>query len=211
MPVFYFALFRNQVTLRFPNRFRMLSLITALMFGLFVTWDLSSRIGSFEYYLKAMAMLDWGSSRTTSFLALARDPRTMNQVAILLSECSNIAYILLLVVFFRQSSGERLGEADVPAPRLFRSLTKIVVIVWGIWVAFNIVRLAAMPFLYPLLQSIALRTGGTPPPLGRWVFEAAQNVLTQACLFIAPYVVYNGWMRSDESTDGVQPVPNAPA
>ncbi len=43
------------------------------------------------------------------------------------------------------------------------------------------------------------------------MLEVIQMLLTQACLFIAPYVVYNSWMRSDEAPDEIEPVPTAPA
>jgi hypothetical protein len=105
MPVFYFALYRSEGTLRFPKHLRRLSLTTAVVFGLFLAWDLSGRIGPFGYYWKAVATLDWGSG-STAILAFVRDPRTINEVANLLAECSNLAYILLLVAFFRQSNEE---------------------------------------------------------------------------------------------------------
>jgi hypothetical protein len=99
MPVFYFVLYRNEEALRFLKHLRMLSLITALVFGLFAAWNLSGWIGSVGSYWRAISMLDWRSGGA-SILAVARDPRTVNQVASLLDECSNLAYILLLIAFF---------------------------------------------------------------------------------------------------------------
>ncbi len=186
MPLFYFALYRNRGTLRFPKNLRLLSLITAIVFGSYAAWD------SWRW-------------------ALAPDPRTIHHVGIFLGECSNLAYVLLLVTLFRQSSDELSGRADVFASRPLRLITKIVVIVWGIWVAFNVLKLAAIPILYPLLQSIALRTRRAPPRLELWVFENAQMLLTQACLSVAPYVIYNSWRRLNEAQDGLQPAPIDPS
>jgi hypothetical protein len=91
MPVFYFALFRDDGTLRIPKHLRWLVLTTTVVFGLFSAWDLSGRIEPFRYYWKAMATVDWGS-KSTVVLGFVRDPRTINQVESLLGECSNLAY-----------------------------------------------------------------------------------------------------------------------
>jgi hypothetical protein len=68
MPVFFFALYRNQGTLRFSKHLRLLSLIAALVFGLIVAWDLSGWVESIGSYWRTVSMLDW-----------RRDPRTVNQ------------------------------------------------------------------------------------------------------------------------------------
>ncbi len=152
MPVFYFALYRNEGTLRFPKHLRLLSLTTALVFGLFAAWNLSVWIGSIGSYWRAISMLDWRSGGA-SILAVARDPRTLNQVASLLDECSNLAYILLLIAFFRHADNESTGA---PVPGLLGFVTKAAVILYGIWVAFNLVRLAAIPFIQSYLRHLAL-------------------------------------------------------
>jgi len=206
MPVFYFALFRDEGTLRIPQHLRWLVLATAVVFGLFLAWDLSGRIGPFRYHWKAMATADWGSG-STAVLGFVRDPRTINQVANLLGECSDLAYVLLLVAFFRQSDRESVAKMDVPVSGFLRLVTKAAVVAYGIWIAFNVVRLAGIPFLHSYLQSTAFTTRLTLEPLGHWMLEAAQMLLTQACLFVAPYVVYNSWLRYDEGPDEVLPSP----
>lgn len=177
MPLFYFALYRNEGTLRFSKHLRLLSLITALLFG-------------------AISMLDWKRVGSASIVAIARDPRMIDQIAILLGECSNLAYILLLLAFFRQADKEPFTPTDVPVSRLLSFVTKAALTLWGIWVAFNLVRVVVAPFAYAVAVS---KTGRTPLPLSGMMLEVIQMLLTQACLFIAPYVVYNSWLRRDET------------
>jgi hypothetical protein len=182
MPLFYFALYRNEGTLRFPIHLRRLSLITALLFG-------------------AISMLDWKRVGSASIVAIARDPRMIDQIAILLGECSNLAYILLLLAFFRQADGS-FTPTDVPVSRLLSFVTKAALTLWGIWVAFNLVRVVVAPFAYAVAVS---KAGRTPLPLSGMMLEVIQMLLTQACLFIAPYVVYNSWLRRDETPGEMLP------
>ncbi len=174
MPVFYFALYRNQGTLRLPKHLRQLSLITAILFASLVTGGV---------------------------------PSTVNEVANLLSECSNLAYVWLLFAFSRQSNDESFSPGDVPVSRFLRFVTKAAVILYGIWVAFNLVRVVITPYAYSHLRIVALETGRRPPQLGRMMLEVIRTLLTQACLFIAPYVIYNSWLRREERSEEIQPSP----
>jgi hypothetical protein len=92
---------------------------------------------------------------------------------------------------------------DVPASGFLRRVTKVALVLYGIWVAFNLVRVVVTPFNYSHLRIVALQTGRRPPQLGHMMLEVIQMLLSQACLFIAPYVVYNSWSRGDESPDEI--------
>jgi amino acid permease len=172
MPAFYFALYRNQGTLRLPKHLRQLSSIIAIVFLCLVT---------------------------------AGVPSTVNQVANLLSECSNLAYVLLLFAFSRQTDDESFSPADVPVSRFLRFVTKAAVVLYGIWVAFNLVRVVITPYGYAQLRDLELHVGRRPPQLSRMMLEAIRTLLTQACLFIAPYVIYNSWLRREERPEEIQP------
>ncbi len=174
MPVFYFALYRNQGTLRLPKHLRQLSLNTAIVYVCFVTGGVAS---------------------------------TVNEVANLLSECSNLAYVLLLFAFSRQSDDESFSPGDVPVSRFLGFVTKAAVILYGIWIAFNLVRVVITPYGYAQLRDLELHVGRRPPQLSRMMLEAIRTLLTQACLFIAPYVIYNSWLRGEESPAEMQPSP----
>jgi hypothetical protein len=74
----------------------------------------------------------------------------------------------------------------VPVSRLLRFVTKAAVIFYGIWIAFNLVRVVVTPYSYSQLRIVALETGQRRPQLSRMMLEVIQTLLTQACLFIAP-------------------------
>ncbi len=143
-----------------------------------------------------MEALDWKSG-ATSVVAAVRDSRTISQVSIVLGELSSLAYILLLLAFFHRANSHRSTEADVPVSGLLRFVTKLALVAWGLWVAFNLVRLCLTPYAYLQLRSAALQIGRRPPQLGSLMADAIRTLLDQACLFMAPYIVYNGWLRQE--------------
>jgi len=208
MPGFYFALYRIEGSLRFPKYIRQVSLVTVLVFGLIVAVDLWDWIGgSLVPYLTVMKALDWKIG-ATSVVAAARDPRTIKHVSIVLTELSAFAYILLLLAFFRHADGELFTDADVPVSRLLVFATKVALITWGIWVAFNVVRLVLTPYSYFHLQDAALQIGRRPQRLGPMMADAIRMLLGQACFLIAPYIVYTAFTPADgdmieHAVDGV--------
>jgi hypothetical protein len=128
-----------------------------------------------------------GDRTAASVLDPPRSLWTIGNGAILLSELSNIAYISLLVAFFYRS-GDDSGP-DVPLSKLLRLVTKVTVITWGVWLAINGIRVVYAPFGYFRLREYALQAGN-PLQFRRWMGEVTFQLLTQACLFAAPYVVY---------------------
>ena len=125
-PMFYFALYLDETVLHFPKRLRLLALVAASTFGVIVLTALSAWVRSLAAYFSAMKTFDW-SVGATSFLAFARDPRTISQLSTLLGELSNIACILMLIAIFR-SADEPLD--NVPVSRLLRVMTNVAVIYW---------------------------------------------------------------------------------
>jgi hypothetical protein len=69
-------------------------------------------------------------------------------------------------------------------------VTRVAVIAGGLWLAFNVVRLAYVPFIYPQIRSYALYYKRTPPRLWDMMAEAVRFALGQACLFAAPFIVW---------------------
>jgi hypothetical protein len=173
LPLFFFALYRNETTLRFSKRLRQLSLAAALVWGAIVAVDLVEWIGSLG---------------ATSVLVGARAPRAISDVSVLLSEFSNLACILLLIAFFCQASD--VSYTEVQVSRVFRFVTKLPVIVGALVVTFALVRLVLTPYSYLQLRNYALQIGRRPPPLPGMLAEAIRTLLTQACLFTAPFLVY---------------------
>ena len=90
-------------------------------------------------------------------------------------------------------------DSDVPVSRLLRVMTTVAVISWGLWVAFLVVRVIAMPFAFVQTRNYALQIGRTPPVLWDMMAEAIRTLLIQTCLFAAPYIVYKslrGWTEN---------------
>jgi hypothetical protein len=141
LPLFFFALYRNETTLRFSKRLRQLSLAAALVLGAIVAVDLVEWIGSLG---------------ATSVLVGARAPRASSDVSVLLSEFSNLACILLLIAFFRQASD--VSYTEVQVSRVFRFVTKLAVIVGALVVTFALVQLVLTPYSYLQLRNYGCRS-----------------------------------------------------
>jgi len=187
MPVFYFALYRNEGPLGFPKHLRLLSLAAALTLSVIVAAELPAWIGSLGPYWTAMRALDW-TRGAISIVAAAQHPWTISHVSTLLGEFSNLACILLLIAFSRQITDESLPE--IPVSRLLGLVAKVTVIAWGLWLAFNLIRVVLTPYTYVQARNYALQIGRTPPQLADLMAEPIRMLLQQACLFTAPYVVY---------------------
>ncbi|HTS51360.1 MAG TPA: hypothetical protein VMH05_25610 [Bryobacteraceae bacterium] len=199
LPLFFFALYRNEGTLHFSKFIRLCSLVTALVFGFLVVLDLWEWSGSLSSYWAAMKLVDWKGGATSVFAA-ARNPRTIGETASVLGQVGNFAYILLLLALWHQPDGEPSADVGAPVSRLLRRVTKVALIAYGIWVAFNLVRVIVTPYFYFQIRTTALRIGRQPPQLTRMMASALRMLLDQACLFMAPYIVYNSWLRPDGST-----------
>ena len=134
-----------------------------------------------------------------SVLSTERAPWTINYGSTLRAGFSDLSYILLLIALSRQATDT--SSADVPNSRLLRLVTKVAVIAWGIWLAFNLVRVVLTPYSYSQLRNYALQDGVTPPKLANAMVDAIRTLLSQDCLFTAPYVVYKGRRRQSSEPE----------
>jgi hypothetical protein len=188
MPVFYFALYRNEGTLRFTRELRLLSLAAAVSIGIVLAAGLPDWIESQGPYWTAIKTLDWRSGGT-SLLPALRALKKINQFSTLLAALGDIAYILLLVALFRQgTSGD--STPDLPVSRWLKLVTTVAIIAWGIWAAFNLLRILSVPFTYAGIRSFDLQTGRTPPSFATVMLSDVRDFVTQASLFAAPFVVF---------------------
>lgn len=132
----------------------------------------------------------WATRPTgaASVLDPPRSPWTIGNAGTLFSELSNLAYIFLLVAFFRQSGDD--SNPDTPVLKALRLAAKVAVIAWGIWLSFTLVRMGFTPYAYHALRDRALYAGATPPRLGNILREIILQFLSQASLFTAPFIVY---------------------
>jgi hypothetical protein len=113
LPAFYFALYRNEGTLRIPGRLRFLCLAGAVAGGIVVAAGVSQWAGSFQISLATAKML--------------------------LSEFASLACILLLITFFRITANR--PYTDVPISRLLNVMARVAVIAGGIWITINVIGL----------------------------------------------------------------------
>jgi hypothetical protein len=104
---------------------------------------------------------------------------------------SGACYVLLLITMSRENSEETARET--PPSDLLVSLTKLTVVVWGLWVAFQFVRIAFVVFTYSQLQQNAFQVRRAPPSFGEMVVDVVLAFVSQANLLAAPYIVW----RSD--------------
>lgn len=204
-PAFYFALYRNEGTLHFPKRLRLLALAAALVTGMMLVAGLPAWIRSIADFITASS-LEWSTGAAS--VAFLRSPGSIYQLAALLGELTSLAQMLLLIAFFRWERSASVS--DTPASKMLRLTTRIAFVSWGLVVAGAFVRLVALPFTVPQLQDVVIKAGRTPPPLSAFMGDAVRFLISQACLFAAPYVVYRSWSaRSKESgtntPDAVQP------
>jgi hypothetical protein len=195
MPVFFFALYRNEGLLDFPKSLRVLSLAAAIVLGVITVAGLPQWIETLRSYWADIRTLDW-TAGAEAVSIVAGEPGTYTQVATLLGGFSNLAYIMLLIALFKQAGKETDG--DIPNSRMLAIMTKIAVIAWGLIVAGCVVRLLFLPFVNSQIRDLAIQVGRTPPRLGTMMVDAVRTLLSQACLFTAPHVVYRSRLRRTE-------------
>ena len=195
LPAFYFALSRNEGSLRFPKRLRLLALLAAFTTGVIAIAGLPEWFRSLGSYLAA-PMFDWSVGAST-VLTFARDPRTISQFAILLGEVSNIAYVLMLIAMFRQNSDGL--ETGAPTSRLLNRATRAAVFAWGLVVVAVLLGLLLTPYTFYTIRQDVLQMGRTPPGFVYFFVRQLRTVLQQSCLFVAPYVVYKSQMGPIEN------------
>jgi hypothetical protein len=175
LPIFYFALFRNEGSLHFATRFRPLAMAGAISLGLFVAMEMPSVIGAF------------GPSSTGSVVFHGKS-NLYGAAISLLAQLSNLPMILLTIAFYRRSDGE---PNSCPAiSRLMRITATVAVVGVGIGLAFAAIRLLASPFAYFLVRNSALQAGREPWSFAKIVGRTLPDLLVNFGLLVAPYIVY---------------------
>ena len=123
LPLFYFALYKNQIPLLIPKRLRLLALLGAFVYSVILATKLPAGIKSLVAYWGWMKTLDW-SLGATSVLSFVRDFGTIAQLTFALGLVSDVVYVSLLIAIFHQESD--LSEAGVPISNLLRRVTKVI-------------------------------------------------------------------------------------
>jgi hypothetical protein len=190
LPLFYFALYRNEGALQFPKDLRLLALAAGLALSTITAVGLPGWIASF---------------RSTSVMPSVREVWTIGDTSTLLGAFSNLAGILLLITFSRQGVNELHGPS---LSRLLVTVTRVAVITWGFWVAFNVLRWFLTPYTYVQLRNYAQQIGRISPSFAYVVGDASRTLVTQACLLAAPYIVWRASSRPETEAIGNPGLPS---
>ena len=172
--------------------------MTALVFAVITATYLPAWVSSLGPYTTAMALLQWDTG-AASVVAAAQDSRTINNLSFVLQSLSSLAYILLLFAFFRHADDESTPNPNISVSRMLSVVTKLALTAYGLLVAFNLIRLVLTPYSYFHLRDAALQLKGTPPQLTGMIANAIRAFVSQACLFMGPYIAYNSWPRPDRN------------
>ena len=102
----------------------------------------------------------------------------------------NACYILLLCRGLEIC--RKAAPAGAPATNLLIGITKLAVVVWGVWVAFQFVRIAVVALTYSQLKQVAFPVGREAPSFRDMTFDIVLTFPSQASLLAAPFVVWRG-------------------
>jgi hypothetical protein len=203
MPIFFFALYQNPGPLAFPKHLRLLALIAAIVLTLMVTWGLPQWVRSLTVYFSALKTVNW-SLGAASVWRVAADPSTIYHVSTLLAQISNLGLVLLLISIFRHESNQ--AESEVGPSSTLRIVTKAAVMIWGLWLGFNLIRGILTPYLYLQVRNAAAQAHRSPPRAIDLVADMVSAILLAACWFISPYIVYKSQATSPQTDAAAPPI-----
>ena len=101
---------------------------------------------------------------------------------------STASYILLLLTMSRDAPDEPAEETS--PSELLVSLTKMTVLLWGLWVAFQFVRIAIIFSTYSQLKQVAFQWRRAAPPESEMAIDVVLTFFSQAGLLAAPFIVW---------------------
>jgi hypothetical protein len=162
MLLFMFALYTNEGSLYVPKRLRLLALAAAVILTSMISFSLPQWIG-----LPGVG--------------------TIYYVTTLLGEISGAGQVLVLIALFRTK--ENIAAANVPISNFLKVATKLALILWGVWLAFNMIRGLMAPYAYMLARDYALQTRRTPPAPLDIISELLMGILNAAIPFSIVYIV----------------------
>jgi hypothetical protein len=178
VPLFCFALFRNEGDLLVSRNRQWLALAAAAGIGI----------------LAVAAIPGWsGSFRGGSALDSGARPWTIIDTSTALGQVANLAYILLLVALSRLA-GDRSSERGIAVSSLLRLFTKIAVIAGGIVAVACVVGVAATPWLYSYIRGRSLEMGYSNArwTLSQFALDRVRTALTVISVYVAPFLVWRG-------------------
>jgi hypothetical protein len=184
LPAFYYALYRNEGTLRLEPLVKRLALVAALALAAFIItsfYDLGTR------------MTAAGSG---TVLAPTRSSWTLGDLSVVLTGIWNLATIYLLWAILVHPNIKASGDGSVS--KMVVVTAKIIVIIRGIEVGLSLVWLLLTPFLYWKYRNLAQHAGVVPRPYAPMLGGAVRVVLSETSLLIVPLIVWIAISRQRE-------------
>jgi hypothetical protein len=178
VPLFCFALYRNEGGLLVPRDMRWIAMTAAAVMGILSVAGIPGWIGSF---------------RRDSVLHSAARPWTIGDTSTALGQIANLAAVLLLVALFRLA-GDGSSERGVAVSTLLRLLTKIGVMTGGIVALGCVVGLVATPWVYSYIRDRSLEMGHSNAnwTFSRLALDRVRAAFTVISVYVAPFVVWRG-------------------
>ncbi|HUB83097.1 MAG TPA: hypothetical protein VMB03_30060 [Bryobacteraceae bacterium] len=141
------------------------------------------------HFSRSLRKLALAAAVTCAGVALVRIEKVGNITWFtLLGQLSTAAYVLLLLIMSRDGPDEPCEE---PLPsELMVNLTKLTVLLWSLWVAFQLVRMVIIVFGYSSMERIAFQAARSIPPLHEMLTDVALTFFSQAALLVAPLIVW---------------------
>jgi len=173
-PVFYFALWQNKAPLAIDKGLRNLSLIAAIAFGALMAIDLQGFVNAANEYV----------TRARAF-GIGTDPDSIRFAETLAGEASNVAFVLLLVAFFRAPE----PKEKQPQSSFLEIVSRIDVLVCGLWLAFMLVQTASAPYSFWKNREQIVGAHQESQLVRFMLTGPIRSALTSACIFAAPYIV----------------------
>lgn len=191
LPVFYFALYRNQGTVAPSRRMRFVCLAAGLLLCLYAASEVPGWIRYLGSYASVLREFDWSRGGPALVQAL-RDVSTANLVVAILSGLARVAYILPLFALFAQA--EPSGR---PPSLLLRRTSQVTAAALGLWAAFLLAQVVLAPLAWHRMRDIAASAGIASPGIVDVLRAPTLALVNLACLFVAPYAVYRSSKESD--------------
>jgi hypothetical protein len=182
LPVFYFALHRDQGTLRLSRELRLVSLTAALMLG-------ASAAIALPHWIASL-----GQGGTKTLLMPEQRLWTMSGLSGALTILGNAVCMFLMITLYRWK-GDQEEEKSIPSSKLLKVTTRLAVIGWGACMVLSIVRLVHSPYDYAALRDAASQNGRILPPYRDLLVDELLFLLVQAGLFAGPYVIWRASSR----------------
>jgi hypothetical protein len=190
--LFYFALYCDQGTLHISRHVRLLGGVAALVQGIIMAADLPARLGALSSDWAVTRKLDWWNGAPGRWNAV-RNPFTIACISNVLDLLLSVFSIALLIALSRDPSDK--PSEEIPVGRVLREVSAVAVILFGLVLVGQLVGIGLAPHNYSVLRDYAYRLGRRPPRLAEFLTPLIRGLVLEACLFVAPFLVYRASLR----------------